>query len=232
MRFLLCFLAWAWMLPAWAVEDIDKVNGSIRIEAGQSVGKLSTVNGSIHVGADCRVGSAETVNGQISLGERTAAGDLETVNGAVELAAGASASHIETVNGTIDIGATARVKGKLGTVNGSITLRQNAQVDGNIESANGRIALQRGAIAGAILAANGDIDIGPDARVGSIDVAKEKFSFFNWGKSKPPRVVIGPGATVQGTLTFGRDVELLVSERAKIGRVEGAQVHRFQGERP
>ncbi len=47
-----------------------------------------------------------------------------------------------------------------------------------------------------------------------------------------PRVVIGPGATVEGTLKFEREVELFVSDSATIGRVEGAKPIRFAGESP
>ena len=45
-------------------------------------------------------------------------------------------------------------------------------------------------------------------------------------------VVIGPGAVVQGTLKFEREVKLLVSDRAKIGVVEGATAIKFSGEHP
>jgi DUF4097 and DUF4098 domain-containing protein YvlB len=230
MRNLLCCLALAWAFSV-AAEDIDKVNGSIRIEDGRQVGKLSTVNGSIQVGADCTVASAETVNGQISLGERTRAGTLETVNGAIELEQDASAAGIETVNGSIALATGVRVKGDLEAVNGTISLQPSAQVSGDIETVNGRIALQRAVVIGQISTVSGDIDVGADSRVGSIHVDKENFSFFGRSKRKP-RIVIEPGATVQGALTFDREVELFVSDRAKIGRVEGAKAQRFQGERP
>ena len=52
------------------------------------------------------------------------------------------------------------------------------------------------------------------------------------GRSTPPRVVIGPRATVAGVLRFKREVELLVSESATIGPVEGATPVRFATEAP
>jgi hypothetical protein len=52
------------------------------------------------------------------------------------------------------------------------------------------------------------------------------------GTSRKPRIVIGPHATVQGTLSFKRDVELYVSDSATIGKVEGATATKFSGEHP
>jgi hypothetical protein len=47
-----------------------------------------------------------------------------------------------------------------------------------------------------------------------------------------PRIVIGPGATVQGELRFERPVQLFVSDKATIGTVTGATPIPFSGERP
>ena len=48
----------------------------------------------------------------------------------------------------------------------------------------------------------------------------------------PPRVVVGPGAAIGGTLRFGREVKLYVSDRAEVGRIEGATPVRFSGDTP
>ena len=56
-------------IPAFADEDISKVNGSIRVEGGRTVGELDTVNGSIHLGDNARATSIETVNGSIEIGD-------------------------------------------------------------------------------------------------------------------------------------------------------------------
>jgi hypothetical protein len=45
-------------------------------------------------------------------------------------------------------------------------------------------------------------------------------------------VVIGPDAVVSGTLEFQRDVELYVSDKAKVGDVVGATPKMFSSERP
>jgi hypothetical protein len=47
-----------------------------------------------------------------------------------------------------------------------------------------------------------------------------------------PRVVIGPGAVVQGPLVFERKVTLYVSDTATIGDVVGATSVRFSGLSP
>ncbi|MEJ1966759.1 MAG: hypothetical protein WDO56_36525 [Gammaproteobacteria bacterium] len=45
-----------------------------------------------------------------------------------------------------------------------------------------------------------------------------------------PRVVIGPGSVVQGTLMFDREVKLYVNDTAKIGPVEGATAQMYSGD--
>jgi hypothetical protein len=47
-----------------------------------------------------------------------------------------------------------------------------------------------------------------------------------------PRIVIGPGATIEGELRFERVVQLYVSDRATIGPVVGATAIRFSGDAP
>jgi len=47
-----------------------------------------------------------------------------------------------------------------------------------------------------------------------------------------PRIVIGPGATVQGDLRFERTVRLFVSDKATIGPVTGATPIPFSGDIP
>jgi hypothetical protein len=50
--------------------------------------------------------------------------------------------------------------------------------------------------------------------------------------AKKPRVVIGPGAVVEGKINFRRAVDLYVSDKAKIGAVEGATAKTFTGDKP
>src|SRR4051812_44008234 len=99
----LLFLAFALAFAASAFangEDVDKVNGSIRLRDNQVGGALSTVSGSI------------------SLDDHAKADTVETVNGSIEMGADTSAHSLETVNGGISLGERARVDRKLDTVNG------------------------------------------------------------------------------------------------------------------
>ena len=47
-----------------------------------------------------------------------------------------------------------------------------------------------------------------------------------------PRVVIGPRAVIGGSMVFQREVELHVSESAKVGTIEGATPRMFAGDTP
>ena len=196
-------------------DDIEKVNGSIDIAADQKAGDLSTVNGSIRIKAGAIVEEAETVNGSIALGERGAAESLETVNG------------------TIKMETDARVTESVHTVNGSVTLGRNADVKGGIRTVNGDIRLDAAHVAGGIRTQEGDIEVGGGSRVeGGIHVEKKSGGFSISLFKSTPRIVIGPGAVVQGELTFEREVELFVSETATVGPIKGATPVRFSGPEP
>ena len=202
-------------LAAHAQDDIDKINGAVRVEAGQHAGNVSTVNGSVHVDKGAVVGEATTVNGSVELGES------------------AQAKHVETVNGSITLDGQSRVSGTVEAVNGRISLAQGAQVMGKLSNVSGTIELDHAHVAGGIETVAGDITIGADSRVeGGVLVEKNSGSWFSWGKARVPHIVIGPRAVVQGTLEFRREVQLDVSDSATIGPVKGATAKRFSGERP
>ena len=200
---------------AHAADNVDHVNGAIEIAAGQQAGNLSTVNGAIRLGDGAHAGSASTVNGSITLGTRAVAESLGTVNGGVRLGTGA------------------QVAKSVSTVNGAVILAQGAQVGGDVGNVNGAIRLTGAAIDGGLRTVSGDIDIGAGSVVkGGLIVDKESgWSLFHfWGSA--PRVVIGPGASVDGTLDFRRTVRLYVSDRAHVGVIKGATPIRFSGATP
>lgn len=195
--------------------DVDKINGSIRIDDAQRAGDLSTVNGSIRVGDKATVGDIDTVNGSVTLGDE------------------AVANEIDNVNGSITLGARARVASGVDSVNGSITLENGADVKGKLENVNGRIRLVAAHVGGGIFTTSGDIEIGANSRVeNGIRVDKPDLGWIRFGKPDVPRVVIGPGAVVQGTLRFEREVKLYVSDRATIGTVVGATPVKYSGDVP
>jgi len=192
----------------------DKVMGSVHVEAGQHAGDATTVNGSVEIGANAVVKRVETVNGSVTLREHSTAASATTVNGAVRLEQGV------------------RVAGKVELVNGHISLDKGADVSGRLTNVNGSIELNAAHVGGGIETTTGNIDIGPDSRVEGGILINEDDSWFHFGTPKLPRVVIGPGAAVKGTLKFRREVKLYVSDRATIGAVEGATANKFSGEHP
>ncbi|WP_017463311.1 hypothetical protein [Dyella ginsengisoli] len=201
-------------LAASAQDSIDKVNGSVHVEAGQQVGDASTVNGSVHIEDGATVRKASTVNGSVELGDK------------------AQASEVGTVNGAVTLGAGARVSGKIEAVNGAIRLAKDADVGGRVSNVNGAISLDDAHVGGGLGTVSGDITVGADSRVEGGILVDKPGGWFHWGNRRPPHVVIGPHAVVQGTLEFRRDVVLQVSDSAQIGPVKGATPVKFSGDTP
>jgi len=198
-------------------DGISTVMGSITVNAGEHRGDLSTVNGSIHVGENAVVGEARTVNGSITLEAHATAAEVQTVNGAVRLDDGA------------------QIIGPVHTVNGSLSLAKGANVTGALANVNGGIRVNAAHVGGDVETVNGGIEIGPDAHVdGGVTIRKNHSDHGDdmGSRNTPPRVVIGPGSVVKGTLRFERPVELYVSDRATIGPVEGATPVKFSGDHP
>ncbi len=194
--------------------DIDKVNGSIRIPDNSTAGKLSTVNGGIHVGAGAHVKTTETVNGGTDI-------DRDS-----------TVTSIETVNGGVQIGEKVKVEKTVETVHGGITLQSGADVAGKVSNVNGGMHINGAHVGGGLETTSGDIDLGANSRIEGGILVNEDHSWFHSGNSRKPRVTIGPHATVQGNLTFKRDVDLYVSDSATIGAVQGATPNKFSGDRP
>lgn len=197
-----------------ADESISKVNSSIRIDSGKVVGDLDTVNGSIR------------------LGDNVQAGEVSTVNGSIDIGNNATLKSADTVNGRVTMGAHARVSGTVEAVNGSLTFEDGSDISSDVSNVNGEIRLRAAHVGGRIKTVSGDIEIGADSIVDGGILVEKSNNWFNFGSSKPPRVVIGPRAVVKGALEFEREVELLVSDSASIGSVKGATPVKFSGENP
>lgn len=201
------------LLAVASDSDIDKVNGSVQVEAGQPAGDVSTVNGAVHIADNAVVHKASTVNGSVDLGDKAQASELGTVNGAIRL------------------GNASRVSGAVSAVNGGIRLAPGAEVGGQLGNVNGAIVLDGAHVAGGIHTVGGDITVGDHSRVEGGILVDKPGGWFNWN-SRTPLVVIGPHAVVQGTLEFKREVVLKVSDSAQIGPVKGATVVKFSGATP
>ncbi|TPG45845.1 hypothetical protein EAH75_17345 [Rhodanobacter glycinis] len=201
------------LLAAAHDDDIDKINGTARVEAGQHAGDVSSVNGSVEIGNNAIVQKASTVNGSVELGDK------------------AQASELGTVNGAITLGRGSQVRGEVEAVNGRIQLGQGADVGGKVDNVNGVIELDAAHVGGGIETVSGDITVGANSRVEGGILIDKPHGWFS-GNSRTPVVVIGPHAVVQGTLEFRREVVLKVSDSAQIGAVKGATPVKFSGATP
>jgi cytoskeletal protein CcmA (bactofilin family) len=167
---------------------------------------------------------------------------IETITSDIALAADAHAESVESMTGAITLHRNARVAGDVETGSGELVLERGSEVAGSLSNDNGTIHIDGARVGGRITTTYGDIYVGPDSRIdGGILVHKRNvigLSFgdlklgFPIGRSTPPRVVIGPRATVGGVLRFKRQVELLVSESATIGLVVGADPVMFATDTP
>jgi DUF4097 and DUF4098 domain-containing protein YvlB len=203
--------------PAFAQQDIDKVNGSITAEAGQRYGDLQTVNGSIRIEDGATVDEASTVNGTIEGGDNVTTRSLDTVNGAIKF------------------GKKAKVSGSVESVNGGLFFDRGSVVRDGLTNVNGGIGVVGTEVGGDIETVMGDITVGADSHVkGRIHVEKPNNHGFNWSMRHrdPPRIVIGPNAVVDGPLVFDRDVVLYVHSSARIGQVTGATAQRYSTATP
>ena len=222
-------------LPLAAVANegsVSKVNGSVRVEAGQSASDVSTVNGSVTIEEGATASDVDTVNGSITIERNATVQTVESVNGGISLAADAKAASMETVNGTLKLAEGVQVSGDVSAVNGSAQLAKGADIKGALSNVNGKMTIDAAHVGGGLKTVNGDILVGADSRIeGGILVEKPNLNWFNHSR-RPPRIVIGPGAVVEGKLRFEHEVELLVSDRAKIGPVDGAPPTPFSGDTP
>src|SRR6185312_9765317 len=119
------------------------------------------------------------------------------------------------------------------SVNGALTLAPGAEVGGNATNVNGHISVNGAHVGGGLETVDGDIDVTGNARVDrGILVHHPSEGWFHFGIDHVPVVTIGPGATVNGTLKFEREVKLYVSDKAHVGQIVGATPVKFTGTEP
>ncbi len=228
---LLCMLL---ATPAFA----GTINKSVKIGDGETSDGASSVNGSVTVGSDAVVsGNVKTVNGSVRVHSGATIENAKTVNGGLKIADNVTADSLSTVNGGINVGESSTINGSIEAVNGRIGMERGSKVARGIENVNGEIELSGAEVGRDVVTVNGDIDVA-DGTVVRGDIRVEKPSGWNWGKEKrrKPRIVIGPGSTVEGVIDLEREVELFISEDASVGGVTGVMsmddAVRFSGKRP
>ncbi|MDQ3229346.1 MAG: hypothetical protein M3Q13_06375, partial [Pseudomonadota bacterium] len=160
--------------------------------------------------------------------------NAETVNGSIHVADRAQVGDLETVNGSIRVARNVRIGGDVETVNGSVFVDRSGNVSGDIATVNGAIGLVDTDLSGGIETVNGDITVGAGSHVrGGIRVEKPNSNWMpiNLGKRRPPRIVIGPNAVVEGPMMFEREVKLYVHQSARVGSITGATAVRYNTDR-
>ncbi|HJP97769.1 MAG TPA: hypothetical protein VJ862_04315 [Rhodanobacteraceae bacterium] len=233
-----CSYAFALVIfPLALAACVSGVNGSVDIAAGSSVSDATTVNGSVNLGPKAKARKASTVNGSVELADGAHAGEVSTVNGHVTLGQHASAGSVDTVNGAITLETGATVAGDVTAVNGALDLKSGSAVKGSLTNVNSHITVDAAQIGNGITTVNGDMDITGNAVVnGGIKVKKPNDNGvfgIHFDSDNIPRIVIGPGATVNGPLTFERPVHLYISDQAHVsGPITGAQAVKYSGTTP
>jgi DUF4097 and DUF4098 domain-containing protein YvlB len=227
-------LALLMVVPAFGAS----INKSIKIEAGSESGGATSVNGSITVGADAVVtGGVKTVNGSIRVDSGARIENASTVNGGVRIAEKVQAENLSTVNGAVKVGESAIVDGEIEAVNGGVSVKKGAKVAHSISNVNGQIDLSGAEVGGDVSTVTGDVNV-VDGSVVKGDLIVEKPSNWGWGekKNRKPRIVVGPGSTVEGVIDLEREVELYISATANVGGVSGVMsmddAIRFDGDKP
>lgn len=214
------------------------VNKSIKIEDGATSDGASSVNGSVTVGANATVtGRLNTVNGKIRIGEGSVIENAETVNGGIRLDDNVRARDLETVNGAIRLGENVGIDGRVSAVNGSITADEGSTISGEASNVNGDIELRASTVGGDVSTVSGDVELRDGAVIRGDLIVREPKG-WSWGRQERnrPKIVIGPGSRVEGTIRLEREARLYISETAEVGGVTGKlsldDAVRFSGERP
>jgi len=200
-----------------AGQDIQRHNNTVFVPPGMSVKDINTVNGRVVLEKGASARSVSSVNGRVQVeGLGSFAGSVDTVNGRISATQGGGiGGNATTVNGRISVdGAT--VGRTVETANGSIYLL-DAYVGENVETRNGDVRLENSVI-------EQDLIIRSRYRVsllGLIDFKRDD-----------PRIVVGPGSEIKGSLIARSDVRLYVHESAKIGNIVGAKPMTYSGRQP
>ena len=214
------------------------INKSVKIEAGGESSGATSVNGSITVGENAVVtGGVKTVNGSIRVDSGARIESASTVNGGVKIADNVQSDDLSTVNGSIKVGESATVSGEIEAVNGRINVEKGTTVSRSVSNVNGQIELSGAEVGTDVSTVTGDVKV-VDGTVVNGDLIVEKPSNWGWGNSKnrKPRIVVGPGSTIEGVIVLEREVELYISETANVGGVRGVMsmddAVRFSGDSP
>lgn len=210
-----------------------RVNSDIDIPANAHLDDGErTVNGDVTIGANAIVdGDLSTVNGSITAGAGARIGVLTTVNGEIHVAHDVHSDKLRSVNGSIGLGKNAAVKTDVTSVNGDISTEPGVNVGGNVTNVNGDISICNAQVGGNIEFANGTLLISQNSQIKGTVTVKQPKSEMSSG-TPPPVIIVGPHATVSGSIVFQQPGKLYVSDSAVIHDVHGATPQKFSGATP
>jgi hypothetical protein len=191
------------------------IDRETRIARAEHTGSIYQVDGSIDLAPGAKADNLSGVSTRITLQQGAQANRLRTVDGAIDLAPRATArGDVMSVDGPVHLAPDAHVLGNVQTLTSPITLT-DAVVGGRLETVSGTLR-----ISGASLVSNGIVLRKPNPHDSGADIERR------------PTVIIGPQAKVMGKVIAERGGTVWISRSAKVGPVEGATVHWFQGDTP
>ena len=213
--------------------SISKVNGSVRVEAGQSAGDVSTVNGSVTIEEGATAEDVETVNGSINIERNaTVAERRERQRRRLAGLGLQGVEHGDRERHTAARGACTGQRRRLG--------RQRLRAAGEGRG-HPRRALER---------QRQDDDRWPHTSAAasrrstatSTSAATRASKAASWSRSRTSTGSIATAACrasssarapwSKAACASSTRSQLLVSDRAKIGAVEGAKAVTFSGDEP
>jgi len=215
----LLWLALIAATPALAQQSVSKISDDVQAQAGQQYGSLATVSGDIHVASKAQAKNVHSVSGDITVDSDATVGDVATTSGELRIADNGKTGGLKSVSGSLKLGHNVAVNGDVTSVSGNIFTDRGTQIAGDVTSVSGTIGLVQTEVGGGVHFVSNDVTVGVGSHVkGGITLRKPTFS----NQDRPPRVVIGPNAVVDGPLNFELPVQLYVHSSAKTGKITGA----------
>jgi len=214
-----------------ASQDVTSGHGS-KLLAGQDIQEH---NNTVFVTAGMSVKDINTVNGRVVLERGASARSVRSVNGRVQIEGeGSFAGSVDTVNGRISVTHGGEIGGSATTVNGRIDL-DNVVIGRNVESSNGSINLFDVIVGENVETRNGDVRLENSVVEQDLIIHSRHRVSFLWLidiKRDEPKIIVGPGSEIKGSLIARTDVRLYVHESASIGHIVGATPVSYSGGHP
>ena len=217
------YLANAALMPS-ALAGSHSVNRSVSVNANSELDDVSSVNGDVALTTGANAKDLSNVNGDIELGGNNTVQDITNVNGSIKTAKTLHVNgDISSVNGLIELGLDSRISGELSTVNGALNYA-GGSVGKDISTVNGDVKLGAVTVQGNVSTTWGDVVLNGAAITGELRVKKPRVSNW-WGKDpQPPRIVLGAGARIAGSITLEQPAKIYVHQNAQLPTITGEMV--------